>query len=953
MPYELRRENGKHCVAKKGAKGTMKCYSSRDDAVRYMRALYANVPDATVASLEADVWAMDVPAEADAVVAAAFSAKQRRSLAKEGVAMPDGSFPIRNRSDLMNALHAIGRAKDRAKAVAHIKARAKALGLSKLTENLTAAGAPVSEKVAEAEAKHPGNTAPNQKREQSPLLQAIRALRAGGGKMKKCPMCHGEGMVDAETDSDDDETMTAAGRTFDPSKHPRAPKGVREGGRFVAIANGPGSYTVEDTDTGEVIAETRTAQEAVAIQDDANEADFAQEMKDNPISPAEEQRQYQDLLDRARVVGVPTSLDDPASPATVYELRQAVEAAEASPRGMFRAGAEAAIREGEANGGLDAANAAAARAALDELDKGNLIATDEDYRAALDRLNRAPGSPERSQLNSQLDVVKGLALGKLPRTDVSLLTVNESADVRSPADIRRDFAQATGKDILRTPGYGGIEAEKARRIANLANVGAEGGTRADGPSHMDYSPEDLRATLASPDASLTPAGRANIERTLALYPTSRAGMVNESAVPPESESTIGYDDVGEPVEAPPAQMLLPSGDVRQYGPANVSQVAGLAEGDRIVSKSGKTGRVTAVGQDPYTRDATVWVEYDDGGKASIPWGSMSMPTRVEDEGYGVNYSAPPSSSPAPKKWTVGMSRVGRDQRIDERITVEATSAREAASIAEKQWRAVNRGRFHTVEVREDRSSLTASTTLELAGITASAAGVAPDVPPAEWFENPELDAPTPLTVTPEGRVYGYVAAWGTCHTGIQGRCVTPPESSEGLPYFNLATVRTDQGDVFAGKITMDTGHAPLTAGSRIAASHYDNTGVVAADVRAGQDEHGIWIAGAVRPDLDVNRARALERATVSGDWRRIDGKHEMVGLLAVNVPGFPIPRAQAAVTAAADGSDMVTALVAAGVLCGCDGELDRELDEVVASAVSPVRLAMQGRLAARSVTPMM
>jgi len=42
--------------------------------------------------------------------------------------MPDGSFPIKTVKDLKNAIQAFGRAKDPAKAKAHIKARAKALG---------------------------------------------------------------------------------------------------------------------------------------------------------------------------------------------------------------------------------------------------------------------------------------------------------------------------------------------------------------------------------------------------------------------------------------------------------------------------------------------------------------------------------------------------------------------------------------------------------------------------------------------------------------------------------------------------------------------------------------------------------------------------------------------------------------------------------------------------------
>lgn len=61
-----------------------------------------------------------------------FSEKERKKLAKKKEALPDGSFPIRNASDLKNAIQAIGRAKDPAKAKAWIKKRAKALGKENL-----------------------------------------------------------------------------------------------------------------------------------------------------------------------------------------------------------------------------------------------------------------------------------------------------------------------------------------------------------------------------------------------------------------------------------------------------------------------------------------------------------------------------------------------------------------------------------------------------------------------------------------------------------------------------------------------------------------------------------------------------------------------------------------------------------------------------------------------------
>lgn len=61
-----------------------------------------------------------------------FSDKQREHLASTGAALPDGSFPIENEEDLKNAIHAIGRAKDPAKAKEHIISRAKSLGAEEL-----------------------------------------------------------------------------------------------------------------------------------------------------------------------------------------------------------------------------------------------------------------------------------------------------------------------------------------------------------------------------------------------------------------------------------------------------------------------------------------------------------------------------------------------------------------------------------------------------------------------------------------------------------------------------------------------------------------------------------------------------------------------------------------------------------------------------------------------------
>ena len=61
-----------------------------------------------------------------------FPQDERKKLAKEGQALPDGSFPIKNAGDLRNAIKLAGHASDPSKAKAHIRKRAAALGLSDL-----------------------------------------------------------------------------------------------------------------------------------------------------------------------------------------------------------------------------------------------------------------------------------------------------------------------------------------------------------------------------------------------------------------------------------------------------------------------------------------------------------------------------------------------------------------------------------------------------------------------------------------------------------------------------------------------------------------------------------------------------------------------------------------------------------------------------------------------------
>lgn len=172
---------------------------------------------------------------------------------------------------------------------------------------------------------------------------------------------------------------------------------------------------------------------------------------------------------------------------------------------------------------------------------------------------------------------------------------------------------------------------------------------------------------------------------------------------------------------------------------------------------------------------------------------------------------------------------------------------------------------------------------------------APINPPSEWFES-ALTEVTPLTITADGRVFGHIAAWGTCHTGFSGTCVTPPFSRTNYAHFRVGALHTAEGsEVAVGHIVMDTGHANLALSAGAAAAHYDDTGTAMADVSSGEDGFGIWVAGALRPGVTDEQLRTLRSSPMSGDWRNVGGNLELVGILAVNIPGFPVPRTKALV----------------------------------------------------------
>lgn len=192
----------------------------------------------------------------------------------------------------------------------------------------------------------------------------------------------------------------------------------------------------------------------------------------------------------------------------------------------------------------------------------------------------------------------------------------------------------------------------------------------------------------------------------------------------------------------------------------------------------------------------------------------------------------------------------------------------------------------------------------VATLTAAARAV-----PAQVFANPGLTRPTLITVTNTGdgllRISGHVAPFGVCHPQFRDSCRTAPASAADYIPFHRYVADTDAGLLGVGRITTGFGrvgtgcsccpgkadHACDGFALSAAIAHYDRLSTLA-DVRAGEDEHGIWVAGVVRAGLASEALNLLRGQRFSGDWRDYAGNLELIevlGLTERDTPAFPIP----------------------------------------------------------------
>lgn len=164
-------------------------------------------------------------------------------------------------------------------------------------------------------------------------------------------------------------------------------------------------------------------------------------------------------------------------------------------------------------------------------------------------------------------------------------------------------------------------------------------------------------------------------------------------------------------------------------------------------------------------------------------------------------------------------------------------------------------------------------------------------PDAAWFEPPSaedrkrMEAGEQPLVSDDGRILGYVATWRqtdgspTLHLGYAdvGEYVPVPRQ-QSYEYFHQRNINYPLSDGTSAHVGIITDHGHP--------SQSDNPQQQIAIVRVGEDDAGVWIAGAVFPDVRDNLMRfsRIKASAISGEWTS-DGSFR--GAAMVNHPGFP------------------------------------------------------------------
>lgn len=192
-------------------------------------------------------------------------------------------------------------------------------------------------------------------------------------------------------------------------------------------------------------------------------------------------------------------------------------------------------------------------------------------------------------------------------------------------------------------------------------------------------------------------------------------------------------------------------------------------------------------------------------------------------------------------------------------------------------------------------------------------------PPAAWFDDDSelfgFDRGSVTVDLSTGRVRGFLATWDAVHIGVSGERLHPPRpTANGFAAFHGATelmdgivgpkILTAEGiELAVGTIVIESRHPSKRKDASDSYIHYHDTGCVVAAVRAHETPVGIYVTGALHPEISDEQLYSLRLARVSGDWRRMDAGLELVAILGVTNAGFN----PAVVASAADDDNVIPA----------------------------------------------
>lgn len=226
---------------------------------------------------------------------------------------------------------------------------------------------------------------------------------------------------------------------------------------------------------------------------------------------------------------------------------------------------------------------------------------------------------------------------------------------------------------------------------------------------------------------------------------------------------------------------------------------------------------------------------------------------------------------------------------------------------------------------------------------------APDYAPHSWSKKPDwLEPGQGLTVLDSGQVAGYFFDADTCIIDGSRECWKAPPSSSGYAAFHQSDWMTDEGELlsrFAGLIGNTGGHAGTRRG-REALEFYQNPNLALMQVRAGDDEHGGWVAGRLLPHCTFADVDLIRRSALSGHWEFFvthptqasapwprKGQYDCLGPTLVNRPGLPLPMAASVGVPSMFGTNIG--------LCDCEDEMEIRLAAVIGDTGLPLNAELE------------